>query len=386
MSGFATTAVTFGPARSAYGLFVPEFRAEFGLDTTAVGLVAAAGYLGFLTGLVVASSVRRRRLVVIVGATAATAGMLTIAAASQTAVLTAGLFVAASSAGVTWTPFNGITERAVPSDRADTTLAIVSTGTALGLAGTGVIAAAVVAGDLTWRQAWVAFAAAGVLVAAVDLLLVPSSPARRDAGKRLGELRHAASHGGAVRLLVAGSLVGVGSSVWLAFAVDVVVSGGGDDGLDSSFVGPAMFVALGVSGLVAVGTGRSIGRWSLAVTTRASMMALAGSIVLVGAVPSELAVALSAAAMYGIGLMGVSSCLASASLRLYRAQPVEGFTAVLVAVGVGNIVGVATAGWVADRLGLGTTLVLTGVVLAGAFLAITTRASSPWRLPADAAR
>ncbi|MFN3219282.1 MAG: MFS transporter [Acidimicrobiales bacterium] len=372
VAGFLTTAVTFGPARSAFGLFVPVFRSEFGLRTAEVGLIAAVGYLGFLAGLVVALRAGRRRATVVCGAVAATAGMATIASAPHATILAVGVFTASSSAGVTWTPFNAITERAVPSDRSDSTLAIVSTGTALGLAGTGSVAAMVVGDGLAWRQAWAAFALAGVVVAIAAAVLLPRPPSPPPRPKRwLRELRLAASCPGTPRLLITGSITGVGSSVWVAFAVDAVVAEDGGGRLGSSLVGPAMFVVLGACGLVAVGTGRLISRSSLAVTTRAALAAIAVSLILVGAVPSELPAALCSAGLQGVGIMVASACLASASLRLHHARPVEGFTAVLLAVGGGNIVGAASAGALADRFGLGATLVAIGSALAAASYVVT---------------
>jgi len=51
LAGFVATAVAFGPARTAYGLFLPDVRAEFGLSTEAAGTIGSALQLGYLLSL-----------------------------------------------------------------------------------------------------------------------------------------------------------------------------------------------------------------------------------------------------------------------------------------------------------------------------------------------
>ena len=52
LAGFAATAVAYGPARTGYGLFAPDFREEFGLSTGTVGVVGSGLQAGFLLALV----------------------------------------------------------------------------------------------------------------------------------------------------------------------------------------------------------------------------------------------------------------------------------------------------------------------------------------------
>jgi hypothetical protein len=47
-AGFVATAVAFGPARMGFGLFLPGFREEFALSTSAAGMIASGGFLAFL--------------------------------------------------------------------------------------------------------------------------------------------------------------------------------------------------------------------------------------------------------------------------------------------------------------------------------------------------
>ena len=102
-AGFAATAISYGPARMGFGLFVPEFRSAFSMSSSAVGIVSSLGFLGFFIGLLIAQAMLVRRgpgLPVLAGLAAAGIGMAAVALAPNLGVLSLGVFLAASSAGL----------------------------------------------------------------------------------------------------------------------------------------------------------------------------------------------------------------------------------------------------------------------------------------------
>ena len=76
------------------------------------------------------------------GLAAATTGMATVALAPSTPLHAVGVFVAASSAGLAWTPFNNTIHRKVRDRNRPTALSVVSTRTAVGIAQAGLAALA----------------------------------------------------------------------------------------------------------------------------------------------------------------------------------------------------------------------------------------------------
>ena len=153
-AGFTATVISFGPARMGFGLFVPEFRAAFSMSSTAVGVISGIGFFGFLVGLLLAQPLLGRRgpeAPVVVGLTAATVGMGIVAMATNVVMLATGVFVAASSAGFTWTPFNDAVHRKVSDHDRPGALSRISTGTSLGIAAAAIAAFAVSQSDLSWR-------------------------------------------------------------------------------------------------------------------------------------------------------------------------------------------------------------------------------------------
>lgn len=165
-AGFAATAISYGPGRMGFGLFVPEFRSAFSMSTTAVGFVSSLGFLGFFAGLLIAQALLTRRgpkAPVLSGMIAATAGMAIVALAPTATILAVGVFLAASSAGFAWTPFNDAVHRKVCDVNRPTALSQISTGTSIGVVGAGLAALVMVLTGLSWRVFWMVFAVAGAV-------------------------------------------------------------------------------------------------------------------------------------------------------------------------------------------------------------------------------
>jgi sugar phosphate permease len=98
LAGFFAIAVAFGPARSGFGLFLPDFRREFGLSTEISGVIAGGSYGGYLVALSLVGLFAARfgpRLFVTAGGISATTGMILVAIAPNAPLLATGLILAA---------------------------------------------------------------------------------------------------------------------------------------------------------------------------------------------------------------------------------------------------------------------------------------------------
>jgi hypothetical protein len=75
--GLATIAVTYGLARFAYGLFLPEMRESLGLSDSMLGLIGA-GYCLAVTGALVFTSRAGPRFMAVAAGAVAIAGMAVV--------------------------------------------------------------------------------------------------------------------------------------------------------------------------------------------------------------------------------------------------------------------------------------------------------------------
>lgn len=358
--------MAFGPARNGFGLFLPVFRVELGLSTTESGVIAGGAYVGYLAALSIVGLVADRvdaRTLLTIGGLTATTGLALVAAASDVVVLAVGLVLAASYAGWSWAPYNDAVEEEVPSSFRDRVLSAVSTGTSFGLVGSGLVALAVLVWGLSWRVAWASFATAALVVTVWNAKALPVDEHHMGSGPPPGEDAARWARPGSVGLFVAAFTTGILSGFHYSFAVDVI-SRAGD--LPSE-AGPAFFVVAGAAGFVGLATGDAISRIGVRRVLTTCFVAFGGTGLLLAAFPASWAGVAVAAALLGIAIMGSSALLSAWSSLLFPDKPSTGFSATLVFLGLGSIVGPIGLGTLAGSSSLATASAVAGGlgVLAG---------------------
>ncbi|MGH3144670.1 MAG: MFS transporter [Rubrobacter sp.] len=347
--GFGAIAVSFGPARAGYGLFLPDFREEFGLSIQQAGFVASGLQAGYLIALTAVGCLVARtgpRPMVLLGMLAAGLGMILVAAAPDAVWLAAGIVIAGTSAGWSWAPYNDVVDRAVPRDLQGRVLSVISTGTTFGVLGAGLTALVVGA---SWRVGWLVFAASAVVAASANARVLPGGshtdkPAEDGNTSGFGWLARPES---ASLFTVAFSFGAVSAFYW-AFAVDLV-SGASD----LVFVaGPLFYIAVGAAGFAGLLTGDAVNRFGLVVVLLAILAALGASCGLLAAAPGSLAASGVSAVLYGVGVMAMSSLLALWSSLVFSERPATGFSATLFLFGLGCVAGPAALGAYGGEFGL----------------------------------
>jgi predicted MFS family arabinose efflux permease len=349
-AGFAATAIGYGPARMGFGLFVPDFRTAFSMSTSTIGLVSSLGFFGFFLGLLAAQLLLTRRgpeAPVLLGLCAATLGMVIIAAAPNVAVLAIGVFLAASSAGFAWTPFNDAVHRKVRDADRPTALSDISTGTSIGIVVAGGTALAMVLMGFSWRYCWAAFAMAGALVLVGNWLAL--RPVERGPVGTKGQWRRVLQ-ASALPLFGIGFVLGTTSAIYISFAADRVREVGGVPGLPAA--APALiFISYGLFGLAGLLTSRAKEALGLVWLLRLLMGAGTLSLVIVAMMPDRWAGVVLSAGLQGVHVMMTSAVLAFWSERLFPALPSLSFTAVLLVMAAGSVLGPGLAGLASGAAG-----------------------------------
>jgi MFS family permease len=379
-AGFLATAVAFGPARMGFGLFLPAFRSEFALSTSTAGTIASGGFLAFLVALLVSAGIGRRfgaRVSVTCGALAAALGFAAVAAAGDAALLAVGIALAGTSAGLCWAPFNDAAERVVPPASRATALSVVSTGTTFGVGAAALLALAVIQGVLDWRGAWAGFAASAVVLALLAQVGLPSARRRRR-GRGTGPARTAVreivqaglpaalspeptresaaveaslTQRAAVPLYVTALCFGMTNAVFLSFAADRVVGAGGLAGLPNAAASVVIFLAYAVFGVLGLATGRIEARTGLAPLFCFIFGAGALSLALIALAPTSWAAVIAASGLHGAAIMMISAVVSFWSVRLFPGRSTLGFTAALLSMAAGSVLGPVLAGLLASAQG-----------------------------------
>ena len=351
-AGFALIAVSYGLARFAYGLFLPAFRSEFGLDATVVGAIAASSTLAYCVGAAVATVWTRRlgaRVLAVAAGAFATTGMAVIAIAPDAGVLTAGVLIAGASTGLASPPLaHAVAHRVAPSS-GDRVQAIVNAGTGAGVLLSGPVA--LVAHE-QWRLAWVAF---GAVAAAVTIWVALAVPSARHAAERApaGDSpgRPAARAHlpiGSGRLLAAAAMVGASSAAIWTFGQELLTTSGGH----SPGVAASAWIVLGASGLLGAAAGDIARRAGLRRAWLLAMLLLSVATAALAAAPQLLPLVLAASAVFGAVYIALTGLLLVWSTRVFTDRPARGVGLTFVAIALGQA-GIAPAlGAIADASSL----------------------------------
>ncbi|MFW2512376.1 MFS transporter [Demequina sp. SO4-13] len=371
LAGAAVVGVAFGMARYAYGLTLPGIEEDFDLSELLLGMIASGTFVGYLLGLVLAVPLANRRGLrapTTVGGLCGAVGALLVTFAPSAAVLAVGAVLAGSAGGWVWATYSDIVRQAVDPARRPRTLAIITTGTAVGLVGLGALG--VLAAQGAWRWVWAGIAVAAVLAALVNIRLAP----------RAARAEHSTGQHGAAALLRVLKLPAIYSFIYFAviivyftYAAEIVAEGE----LPAEAV-PALYAVIGVTGVAGVTAGalaqrlgsRAVAAWCLA--------AVAVALALLGWGQDSLAATAASAAVFGAAYMIGSAVLAVWTAQLVPDRASAAFTVCLVVGAVSSAAAPALAGMVIPALGLETLLIITGAI------SLVSGATLPWSRSARA--
>jgi predicted MFS family arabinose efflux permease len=369
LGGAAVVGVAFGMARYAYGLTLPDVRSEFGLSELVLGLIASGTFAGYLVGLVSVSSLSVRRGLrapTTIGGVCGVLGAATVALAHSPWLLAAGAVLSGSAAGWVWAPYSDIVTEVAPRRHRATLLAVITTGTSLGLVA---LAALALLGTLTsWRLTWAGIALAAAVAALVNLRAVPrlSARVRETVGSRASPWRRTM-----VPLLAYTVLYFAAITMYFTYASEAARSGG----LGPSAV-PLLFALIGVGGLVALSTGRMTRTVGPTAVGLGSLYVVSCALVLLGVARTSMPLSLLSAILLGIGYMVGSSLLAIWTAQAVPDRPGDAFTVALVVGAVTSIATPAALGALIPVMGLPKLLVIVAAstAVAATALAVVSRA------------
>lgn len=365
-AGLAMIAVTYGLARFAYGLFLPEMREAFSLAPSVMGLIGAGSYAGYCVAIVISlvytSRVGPRFMVTVAGLTAVV-GMTLISAAPNTLFLAIGVVIAGSSTGLASPPMAEAVSKLVERQRQDRANTLINSGTSIGVAVSGP-AALLAAGQ--WRLAWAAFAAVGLAVLVWNIAVMPARSKKdivedsvySEYEKQAKDLP-ALTTGWLVdrrslRLFAASIGLGIASAAYWTFSRELVIQAGG-----LSQVGSTLFwVVLGVSGLAGGSAGDLVRQFGLSVTLRGSLLIMAVAIGMLAAVPGILSLAYTSAALFGATYIMLTGILLVWAVRVFEKRPSAGLGAAFLLISAGQILGSYFAGVLAGVTDLSTTFLI----------------------------
>ncbi|WP_158044747.1 hypothetical protein [Skermanella pratensis] len=141
------------------------------------------------------------------------------------------------------------------------------------------------------------------------------------------------------------------NAIFLSFAADRVVGAGGLPGLPDEVASVVIFLAYGIFGVLGLATGRIEARIGLAPLLCLIFAAAALSLMLIAIAPTSWIAVIAASGLHGAAVMMVSAVFSFWSVRLFPGRSTLGFTAALLCMAAGSVLGPALAGLLAAAQG-----------------------------------
>ncbi|MCG5525595.1 MFS transporter [Ectothiorhodospira haloalkaliphila] len=358
--GGGIIAITYGLARFVFGLFLPEMRQELTITPTMAGVIGSLPFLSFAFAIVVAPWITRRlgvRRGAVTAAGLATLGLLTISQAPSALFLAAGVLICGISTGLSSPVMAQAVHRVVPSHLRGRVNATINAGTSLGIA---LAMPAVLIWAEAWRSAYVGFAALAAVGVLAALVYLPrdARPASRSSDHTTTPPIHWMQWLAISRLSGMAFAMGLVSAAYWVFAPDAVITSGGLVSSQTAW----MWLAVGLGGMAGFTAGDLISRFGPALSHAGGLTVMAAAIGLLALNPGSFALALTSAALFGVGYMILTGFYLVRSIQIMDQAPALGPVMPLLATSLGQVAGSPLAGWLVDTQGHVTTFMLFAIV------------------------
>jgi predicted MFS family arabinose efflux permease len=372
-AGLAVIAVTYGLARYGYGLYLPQFRAEFGFSDGTAGRLAAGGYLAYCAAALLAPPLVARgqaRAALWAAGGSAALGSVVVASAPGTPVLAVGVLLAGSGAGAATPALVAAVTSTVRPPIEARAQGVVNSGTGAGVVAGGLL---VLAAPAAWRAAWSGFAVLALLVTWVADRSARWPPATGGPPCPPGR-----PWDGLGRATAAAVLAGAGcAGVW-TFGRDLLT---GDGGLAPGTSG-LLWCVLGAAGLAGGVSGALVERLGLRGAWRSSVLVAAAATALSAVRPDVPWLAGVALAAFGGSFVALSGVLIAWGARCRPDGAAAAAAFLFVGLTAGQALGAVGSGALAARLGLpAALLVAAGTVLLAAGVAAPPSGHGPTGRP-----
>jgi predicted MFS family arabinose efflux permease len=344
-AAFSLTALSYGLARFAYGLLLPQIREDLSLGAAAAGWIGGGAFAAYCIGIVFAFTAGAKlgeRVTAVLAGLAATAGVGLVALAPSVPVLGAAIVLAGLSTGFTSPPLASAVARRFDEHTRPKANGMINAGTAAGIVLSGVAAMAFAA---AWRELYALFALIGAAVTAWLWFAVPKALP----GRRLGGVAPPPplARPGLAGLCATAFLMGASSTAIWTFGADTLRSG-----LGFSEAGIALaWVTLGIGGLAGSLTGILVARFGIGRVHRTALLVIALSYGMLMAAAISPPLAFAAMALFGTAYIVSSGVLLIRGTVLLPSQPDLGLGIPFLAIAVGQTAGAPLFGALLDEAG-----------------------------------
>lgn len=333
LSGFMLIAVTYGLARFAWGMMMPQVAQQISFSPRASGMLAACSYLAYCLATPGATLLLARwgvRSTAMLAALTAMLGLLLLAAASSTWLIAGGLFIAGLGAGLASPALASAVSRQIDASRQTAANTFINAGTGAGIIVSVPIFMLVPGG---WRAACCCFAALALISLLLARYCLPVGRAEPQ-GSPVG-WRDRLHNRALQRVIIIAFLSGVASAAWWCFGPDVLRQHSRLNEGQASM----LWLVSGAAGILGALTGPLARCIGMRQVYWLAQLAMAAPLLLLAALTHFSYWLVPAAALCGAGYVTLSGILLVAGAAATPQNAASGVAAAFLTLAIGQIGG-----------------------------------------------
>lgn len=345
VTGFSLIAVTYGMARFAWGVMLPDVQQAIPFSPKTAGALAASSFIAYCFAVLSSSAFDARfgsRWMAAIAALCAAAGLGILAAAQSPLMLAIGLFIAGLSPGLASPALAAAADQLSGTAQQARLNTVINAGTSGGIM-LSVPALLYLPGG--WRMACVLFCLLALSCLWPVLRYLPGRAEK--ACTPQPHWREIYLQRPLVRLMIIAFISGVASAAWWSFGPDVLRRHLHVDAHTTTL----LWLVSGGAGILGALTGPVASRIGMQQVYRGAQLCMAAPLALLAFSGGYSGWFFPAVAMCGAGYVTLSGVLLVGGVSATPGSPASGAAAVFFCLAAGQVVGAMLYGLLAERAG-----------------------------------